>query len=125
MRGASRLEPPEDDQDIMQHQRKKLSHEKNSSFLHHDRNARHDEFKKNVGPGDDASVNSSSASSSRSEVPSELVGAWEHGSTDFALWENYKEGYYAGRNAAPTREAMIMGKNGDAKFYRYEAASGL
>jgi hypothetical protein len=61
----------------------------------------------------------------RTEVPDELVGTWEHGSIDFALWENYKEGHYAGRNATPTREAMTFGKNGDAKFYRYEAASGL
>jgi hypothetical protein len=65
------------------------------------------------------------AGTPRSEVPDEIVGAWEHGSIDFDLWENYREGYYAGRNAAPSREAMIMSKNGDAKFYRYEAASGF
>lgn len=54
------------------------------------------------------------------EVPDELVGAWEHGYIDFTFWENYKEGYYAGRNAVPSREAMIFYKNGEAKFYRYE-----
>lgn len=59
------------------------------------------------------------------EVPDELAGAWEHGSIDFDLWENYQEGYYAGRNAAPSREAMIFKINGDAKFYRYEYAFGL
>ncbi|HYC27389.1 MAG TPA: hypothetical protein VEB42_01220 [Chitinophagaceae bacterium] len=56
----------------------------------------------------------------RTEVPDELVGAWEDGSIDFVMWENYREGYWAGRNAAPTREAMVFSKNGDAKFYRYE-----
>jgi hypothetical protein len=56
----------------------------------------------------------------RTEVPDELVGAWENGSIDFTLWENYREGYWAGRNAVPTREAMVFSKNGDAKFYRYE-----
>ena len=56
----------------------------------------------------------------RTEVPDELVGAWENGSIDFVMWENYKEGYWAGRNAAPSREAMVFNKNGDAKFYRYE-----
>lgn len=61
----------------------------------------------------------------KAEVPDELVGAWEHGSIDFALWEKYKEGYYAGRNAAPTREAMVIRKNGEAKFYRYEFARNL
>jgi hypothetical protein len=61
----------------------------------------------------------------RKEVPAELVGAWEHGALDFTLWENYKTGYYAGRNATPTREAMVFSKNGDAKFYRYEFAFGL
>jgi hypothetical protein len=61
----------------------------------------------------------------KTEVPDELVGTWVHGSIDFALWENYKEGYYAGRNAVPTREAMVIAKNGDAKFYRYEFAFGL
>lgn len=54
------------------------------------------------------------------EVPAELVGTWEHGVIDFAQWENYKEGHYAGRNALPMREAMVLGKNGDAKYYRYE-----
>jgi hypothetical protein len=61
----------------------------------------------------------------RTEVPDELVGTWVHGSIDFVLWENYREGYYAGRNAAPSREAMILHKNGDAKFYRYEFAFNL
>jgi hypothetical protein len=61
----------------------------------------------------------------RKEVPDKLVGAWEAGSIDFGLWENYREGYYAGRNAIPSREAMVFNKNGDAKFYRYEFAFGL
>lgn len=55
----------------------------------------------------------------RTEVPDEIVGAWEDGSLDFALWENYKQGYWAGRNAVPSREAMVFKKNGEAKFYRY------
>lgn len=59
------------------------------------------------------------------EVPKEIVGAWEHGPIDFAFWENYREGYYAGRDAAPTREAMIVKENGEAKFYRYEYAFGV
>lgn len=59
------------------------------------------------------------------EVPDEFVGAWENGSIDFTLWENYREGYYAGRNAAPSREAMIFYKNGEAKFYRYEFGYGM
>ena len=61
----------------------------------------------------------------KTEVPAELVGTWEHGSIDFALWENYKQDYYAGRNAAPSREAMVIRKDGSAKFYRYEFAFGL
>lgn len=61
----------------------------------------------------------------RTEVPDEFVGAWENGSIDFVFWENYKEGYYAGRNAAPSREAMVFQKNGDARFYRYEFAFGI
>lgn len=61
----------------------------------------------------------------QSEVPEEVIGAWEHGSIDFELWENYRERYYAGRNATPSREAMIFYKNGKAKFYRYEFALGL
>jgi hypothetical protein len=61
----------------------------------------------------------------RTEVPDEIVGAWEHGTIDFELWENYREGYYAGRNSVPTREAMVFNKNGDAKFYRYEFALNL
>lgn len=59
------------------------------------------------------------------EVPDEVVGAWECGSLDFKLWENYREGYYAGRHAVPTREAMIIYKNGNAKFYRYEFGFGM
>ncbi|MDQ3291913.1 MAG: hypothetical protein M3Q05_11560 [Bacteroidota bacterium] len=59
------------------------------------------------------------------EVPDEVVGAWEHGTIDFVLWENYPEGHYAGRDAIPSREAMIMEKDGKAKFYRYEFALGL
>lgn len=58
----------------------------------------------------------------RTEVPDPIVGAWQAGAIDFALWENYREGYYAGRNAVPSREAMVFSKNGDAKFYRYEFA---
>ena len=61
----------------------------------------------------------------RTEVPDELVGAWEHGYIDFELWENYPEGRWAGRDAIPSREAMIFHKNGDAKFYRYEFAFNL
>jgi hypothetical protein len=61
----------------------------------------------------------------RTEVPDEIVGAWADGSFDFEFWENYREGYWAGRNAAPTREAMIFTKAGDAKFYRYEFAYGM
>jgi hypothetical protein len=59
------------------------------------------------------------------EVPDEFVGAWENGSIDFVFWENYREGYWAGRNATPSREAMVFKKNGEAKFYRYEFAFGL
>jgi hypothetical protein len=36
------------------------------------------------------------------------------------LWEKYKPGYWAGRNAIPMREAMVINKNGEAKYYRYE-----
>jgi quinol monooxygenase YgiN len=61
----------------------------------------------------------------RTEVPDELVGAWEHGVIDFELWENYREGYWAGRDAIPSREVMVFQKNGDAKFYRYEFAFNL
>jgi hypothetical protein len=61
----------------------------------------------------------------RTEVPDELVGAWEHGYIDFELWEAYPEGHWAGRYAIPTREAMIFQKNGDATFYRYEFARNL
>lgn len=61
----------------------------------------------------------------RTKVPDEIVGAWECGTINFTLWENYQEGYYAGRNAIPTREAMVFSKNGDARFYRYEFAFGV
>jgi hypothetical protein len=64
------------------------------------------------------------ASGMEMEVPDEMVGAWENGSIDFQLWENYREGYYAGRNAVPSREAMVINKDGSAKFYRYEFAFG-
>ncbi len=66
-----------------------------------------------------------SAPLQRTEVPDELVGAWEHGYIDFEFWENYQEGYYAGQYATPSREAMIFYKNGDARFYRYEFARNL
>lgn len=65
------------------------------------------------------------AATPRTEVPDEMVGAWEAGYIDFEFWENYREGYYAGRNAIPSREAMVLSKNGDAKFYRYEFAFNL
>ena len=61
----------------------------------------------------------------RTEVPDEIVGAWEHGYIDFDFWENYEEGRWAGRNATPSREAMIFQKNGDARFYRYEFAFNM
>lgn len=61
----------------------------------------------------------------RSEVPAELVGAWAHGYIDFALWENYRPGQWAGRDAIPSREAMVFSKNGEARFYRYEFARNL
>ena len=65
------------------------------------------------------------ADSAGSGIPDEFVGAWEHGSIDFVLWENYREGYYAGRNAIPSREAMVIKKNGEARFYRYEFGFGM
>jgi hypothetical protein len=61
----------------------------------------------------------------RTEVPDEIVGAWENGSIDFELWENYQQGHYAGPDAVQSREAMVFHKNGEAKFYRYELAHGL
>ena len=61
----------------------------------------------------------------RTDVPLELVGAWEHGYIDFALWENYPEGRYAGRDAIPSREAMIFTHDGYARFYRYEFARNM
>lgn len=65
------------------------------------------------------------ADTPRTAVPAELVGAWEHGWIDFELWEDYPEGTYAGRHATPSREAMVFGEDGDAKFYRYEFARNL
>ena len=61
----------------------------------------------------------------RTVVPDQLVGTWENGSIDLTLWENYRQGTYAGRNAVPSREMMSFTKNGAAKFYRYEFAFGL
>ena len=61
----------------------------------------------------------------KKEIPAEFVGAWENGRIDLVFWENYREGYYAGRNATPSREVMIIYKNGEAKFYRYEFAFGV
>ena len=57
----------------------------------------------------------------RTEVPDEIVGAWEHGFIDFDVWENYTEGHWAGRNAIPSREAMIFTKEGlgSNKIKRY------
>lgn len=70
--------------------------------------------------GEAALPDAATAESPRTEVPDALVGAWDDGALDFLMWENYRQGYWAGRNAAPTREAMVFHKNGDAKFYRYE-----
>lgn len=81
--------------------------------------------KKEAGSGSDTPSKNVPADSPKTEVPAEFVGTWVHGSIDFELWENYKPGYYAGRNAAPMREAMVIDKNGGAKFYRYEFAFGL
>ncbi len=77
------------------------------------------------GSGETPPTSRPTVNTPRAAVPDEVVGTWEHGAIDFALWENYRERYYAGRNAAPTREAMVIGTNGDAKFYRYEFAFGL
>jgi hypothetical protein len=74
------------------------------------------------GPDDEPPPNNNTP---RTEVPDEFVGAWEAGYIDFELWENYPEGRWAGRDAIPSREAMIFKKNGDAKFYRYEFARNL
>jgi hypothetical protein len=71
------------------------------------------------------SPNNNPNNTPRTEVPDEFVGAWENGTIDFVFWENYREGYYAGRDAVPSREAMVFSKNGDAKFYRYEFAFGM
>src|ERR1044072_3138633 len=73
----------------------------------------------------DAETTDSPATTPTTEVPEEIVGAWECGSIDFELWENYREGYYAGRDAIPSREAMVLYENGEAKFYRYEFAYNL
>ena len=64
-------------------------------------------------------------STPRIKTPTELVGTWQAGPIDFELWENYKEGYYAGRNATPSRESMTFRADGSAKFYRYEFAFNL
>ena len=61
----------------------------------------------------------------RTEVPGAIVGTWVHGSIDFELWENYRQGYYAGRNATPSREAMIFEQDGTARFFRYEFAFNM
>jgi hypothetical protein len=58
-------------------------------------------------------------------VPDQIVGTWANGSFDFELWENYREGYWAGRNAETVREAMVFQKNGDARYYRYEGFHGV
>lgn len=76
-------------------------------------------------PADKTPQPSSAAAPPRTEVPDPLVGAWESSPIDFALWENYRTGQYAGRNAAPSREAMVFRKDGAAKFYRYEFAFTL
>jgi quinol monooxygenase YgiN len=60
----------------------------------------------------------------RTEVPADIVGAWEYGSIDFELWEKYQQGYYAGPDAVNSREAMVFSKNGDARYYRYEMTHG-
>lgn len=79
----------------------------------------------NPPPANGNTVPSAPAASRRTDVPDELVGVWQHGWIDFDLWENYKQGTYAGRNATPSREAMIFEKNGNARFYRYEFAFTL
>jgi quinol monooxygenase YgiN len=61
----------------------------------------------------------------RTEVPADIVGAWENGSIDFELWENYQQGYYGGPNAVNSREAMVFSKKGDAEYYRYKLAHGV
>lgn len=73
----------------------------------------------------DSAGKNNSVNTPKTEVPDEIVGTWTNGAFDFALWENYREGYYAGRNAAPTREAMVFSKNGEAQFYRYEFAFAI
>ena len=78
-----------------------------------------------AGPGGDPPATGPTAGPPKTEVPGELVGAWEHSSIDFKLWENYKEGHYAGRNATPMREAMILRRDGTAKYYRYQFAFNL
>lgn len=61
----------------------------------------------------------------KNAVPDGLAGTWQHGWIDFEVWENYPERKYAGRNATPMREAMVIHKDGRAKYYRYEFAFGL
>ena len=77
------------------------------------------------GGGTQGSTPDTQVESRRTEVPDEIVGTWQHGSISLATWENYTQGYYAGRNAVPTREMMTLRKNGDATFYRYEFAFGV
>jgi hypothetical protein len=74
---------------------------------------------------DDPGAGAPAGESPRTEVPDELVGAWEAGYIDFELWEDYPEGRWAGRDAVPTREAMVFEQDGDAKFYRYAFARNL
>lgn len=74
--------------------------------------------KDNQQPNDDTNT-------PRTEVPDEIVGAWEHSYIDFAIWENYPEGLWAGRYATPMREAMVFQKNGDVRYYRYEFARNM
>jgi hypothetical protein len=74
----------------------------------------------NGGEGPPPNNNNNNTNTPRTEVPDEIVGAWESSPIDFVRWENYQQGYYAGRDAVPSREAMVFAKNGDAKFYRYE-----
>lgn len=81
--------------------------------------------KKDEDTGDDPPVNNPPTNTPKTAVPDEIVGAWEYGYVDFEFWENYTQGYWAGRNAGPMREAMIFTKTGEAKYYRYEFAFGL
>jgi quinol monooxygenase YgiN len=58
----------------------------------------------------------------RTEVPDEIIGAWENGSIDFELWEKYQQGTWAGAGAVQLREAMVFILDGDARYLRYELA---